>query len=206
MKGGRNNMYKSIYQLKITLKGIEPLIWRRIQVPDNYRFWDLHVAIQDSMGWTDSHLHVFRIKRKHARSVTEIGIPSEEKYEGMPEIIPGWEVPLSHYFFEPGTICEYEYDFGDTWIHEILLEGRLIREKGEKYPKCIGGQRACPPEDVGGDGGYYDMLEALSNPGDEEYEEYVNWLGGIYDPDAFSAVQVKFDNPKKRLRNLSLVS
>ncbi len=193
-------MLKRVYQFKITLKGINPPIWRRILVPENYNFWDLHVAIQDAMGWLDCHLHVFCIRRKHAHKVTEIGIPNEDIYGDEPVFLPGWEIPISRYFSDLGEACNYEYDFGDSWKHEVLLEGLLIREKGQKYPKCLDGERACPPEDCGSVPGYYNLLEILSDTSTEEYEEMVSWLGGKYKPEKFNPEKVKFDNPKKRWR------
>ncbi len=190
--------HKKVYQFKISLQGISPLIWRRILVPESYSFWDLHVAIQDAMGWLDYHLHLFRIRQKRAHSEIEIGIPNEDRFEGENEILPGWEIPIADYFYDVGSACIYEYDFGDDWKHEIILEGIQLQEKDEKYPKCIGGAQACPPEDCGGIGGYIGLLEVISDPENEEYEEMITWLGGKYDPSNFSPDRVKFDNPRKR--------
>jgi hypothetical protein len=180
------------------MEEIQPPIWRRILVPEKYSFWDLHVAIQDAMGWQDYHLHMFRIRRKHAHEVDEIGIPDEDACEGDSEILPGWEIPISSYFQEVGDVAEYLYDFGDDWHHVILFEGILLKEKKKKYPQCLGGERACPPEDCGGVDGYYHLLEVLADSSDEEYEEVVTWVGGKYDANKFDAGKVKFDNPKKR--------
>ena len=191
-------MPNHIYQFKITLSGITPAIWRRIQVPETYRFWDLHVAIQDAMGWLDYHLHVFRIRRKHAHASTEIGIPDDYAIEGDLEILAGWETPISDYFHAVGATADYEYDFGDGWRHEILLESISLREMGQKYPRCIAGEQACPPEDCGGVYGYQRMLEVLSDPGDAEHDEMLVWLGGKYQPQEFVAGKVKFDDPVKR--------
>ena len=191
-------MPKRIYQFKITLKGITPTVWRRIQVPETYSFWDLHVAIQDVMGWLDYHLHLFQVHRTHVPVPIEIGIPDGYAIEGDPEIHAGWEAPVSDLFYTVGDTANYEYDFGDGWHHEILLEGIFLREKGQIFPKCIDGARACPPEDCGGVHGYYRMLEVLADPGDEEYESMLEWLGGGYDPQEFAPGKVKFDNPTKR--------
>jgi hypothetical protein len=191
-------MTNKIFQFKISLKEIDPLIWRRILVPATFSFWDLHVAIQDSMGWVDYHLHVFRIRRKHSHSDIEIGIPNEDMFDDEQEILPGWEIPISDYFDDVGVTFIYEYDFGDGWIHDVLLEGILLREKGQKYPKCIDGAQACPPEDCGGIHGYQELLKVISNPENDEYEEMMTWLGGKYDPAEFNPDQVKFDNPQKR--------
>lgn len=191
-------MGNRVYQFKIVMKEITPIIWRRIIVPETYNFWDLHVAIQDAMGWQDYHLHLFRIRRKHSHRVTEIGIPDEDRFEGEPEILPGWEIPILEYFYDVGITSDYIYDFGDHWEHEIVLEGILIREKGVKYPKCLDGARACPPEDCGGVPGYYHFLEVISDPDNEEYDELITWVGGAYDPNKFDPANIKFDNPKRR--------
>ena len=193
---------KAVYQFKVKLLDIEPTIWRRIQVPENYNFWGLHVAIQDSMGWQDYHLHAFRLKGKHAHKIREIGIPVDDGFEDQPEIRAGWQVALEHVFYEVGTIFEYEYDFGDGWIHEITHEGILIREPGATYPRCIDGARACPPEDCGGPPGYSDLLRVLSDPDHEEYQSMRTWAGDDYDPDRFDLTEIKFDNPNIRLRRL----
>ena len=193
---------KIVYQFRIELNEIKPLIWRQIQVPASYNFWDLHVAIQDSMGWLDYHLHAFRIRMPHKKKMIEIGIPDEE-FDSR-NVLPGWEISITEYFTQPGDSAVYEYDFGDCWHHNVLLEAILLKEKGVKYPKCIAGERACPPEDCGGVPGYYELLEVIENPSDPEYEEIVAWLKGHaknyfpYDPDAFKPEQLKFWNPKKR--------
>jgi len=180
------------------MKDIDPPIWRRILVPEKYSFWDLHVAVQDAMGWLDYHLHLFRLGYKRENDVDLIGIPDDDPFEGEPETLPGWEIPISDFFRELGKVAEYEYDFGDGWQHEVLFEGMLLKEKNKKYPKCIGGERACPPEDCGGVDGYYRLLEIFKDSSNEEYEEMVSWLGKKYDADDFDAGKVKFENPKKR--------
>ena len=185
---------RRIYDFNVTLLETEPAIWRRIQVPEKYSFWDLHVAIQDSMGWLDCHLHAFRFGKVGATQ--EIGIPDDEGFSDI-ETLPGWEVPIKDYF-EIGKRCTYEYDFGDGWIHELTLQDIVQAQKGKKYPTCLDGAMACPPEDCGGIPGYYRIIEVFSDPDDEEYEELVSWLGHPFDPKAFDPSHVKFDNPKKR--------
>lgn len=193
-------MVGKVYQFKIQRKNIAPPVWRRILVPERYDFWDLHVAIQDAMGWSDYHLHAFRARRRHARSITEIGIPDFDEFDDGPKTKAGWETPITDFFDDLGFTCEYEYDFGDGWHHEVVLEGILLREKGIRYPVCIDGARACPPEDCGGDYGYYRLLDILSDPDHEEYRDMIAWLGGAYDPEHFVPDEVVFDNPKKRWR------
>src|SRR5262245_16822610 len=189
-----------VHQFKVTLRRIGPTIWRRIQVPAMYIFWGLHVAIQDAMGWLDCHLHAFRVRPERRRPVA-IGIPDE--WEGT-AVLPGWEVPISRYFSEPGQVIEYEYDFGDSWLHDVLLEGILQREKGTSYPNCIGGARACPPEDCAGVSGYHRLLRILRDLNDPEFEETTHWLKSHaknyypYDPEKFEPNSVQFDNPTER--------
>lgn len=193
--------YKNVYQFKITMKDIKPAIWRRIQVPENYTFWDLHVAIQDSMGWTDSHLHAFRMVNPETEEQEEIGIPDDSEFAEYP-MLAGWEEDIADWFSEDNKKANYNYDFGDDWNHEVVLEKILPKEEGVKYPVCLDGKRACPPEDCGGVWGYEELLETIKNPDHEEYENMMTWLGGEFDPEHFDAGRVKFDNPKKRLKNL----
>lgn len=192
-------MSKSVYQFNIALDETEPLIWRRILVPDSYTFWDLHVAIQDSMGWLDCHLHQFKIIKKD--QLVFIGIPEGFIDENALDIIPGWDIPISKYLTNEGITLEYEYDFGDSWIHKLKLEKIVPEKEGIKYPICIAGEKACPPEDCGGVGGFYDLLDIISDPKHEEYEDMIYWLGEDYDPDYFDLNEVKFEDPKKRLKN-----
>lgn len=128
----------------------------------------------------------------------EIGIPDKYAVVGDPETHPGWEVPITDLFYKVGSTVDYEYDFGDGWCHKVILEGIFLMGKGQKYPKCIAGARACPPEDCGGIHGYYQVLEVLADPNDEEHESMLEWLGGKYDPREFVRGKVKFDNPTIR--------
>ena len=140
----------------------------------------------------------------HKKSHTEIGIP-DDMFDDH-KVLPGWEVPIADSFTEPGQSAIYEYDFGDGWLHSVLLEGILLKKKGIKYPVCIEGERACPPEDCGGVPGYYGLLEILDNPKHPEYTEMNQWLKGHakcyhpYEPDKFEPEKIKFSNPKTRLK------
>lgn len=191
--------YDRVYQFKITLYGFRPPIWRRIQVPEAYSFWDLHVAIQDAMGWSDYHLHQFEMVDSSSGMKVRIGIPDNEF--GM-KILPELKQKIADYFSMENRPADYLYDFGDNWEHRILLEKILPRDKNIDYPICVSGKRACPPEDCGGIGGYEALLEVISDPDDEEYEEMMEWLGGEFDPEYFEAKEVGFDDPDKR-RNLA---
>ncbi len=173
-----------LYQFKITLKDSQPPIWRRIQVKDG-SLDKLHERIQTAMGWTNSHLHQFEI--------------NGERY-GDPELLDdGFEdfhcvdsttTKISEIVPQDGErfVFLYEYDFGDNWEHEIVFEGCLRAESGQRYPVCVEGERACPPEDVGGVWGYAEYLEALADPKHEQHDDFVEW-GGDFDSEEFDAAK-----------------
>ena len=142
----------------------------------------LHDAFQDAMGWTNSHLHHFRINKRL------YGDPMlmEDSFEET-NYADSTATKLSDILPERGERFrfEYEYDFGDGWLHDVLFEGRLPAEPRKRYPLCVEGARACPPEDVGGVWGYADFLEAISDPANEEHDESLEWIGGRFDPERF---------------------
>ncbi len=189
-------------QLKITLRDVTPTVWRRIQVHADSTFWDLHVAIQDSMGWQDGHLHAFiaRPEMESDRTV-EIGVPDPEEPLDPP-VLPGWDIPLWSILYEEGATVSYEYDFGDGWEHDVHLERILSPEAGVVYPRCLDGARACPPEDCGGPGGYERLLKILDDPEDPEHESMKTWVGPYFHPEAFSPEEVIFDDPEQRLEDM----
>ena len=187
--------YERVYQFKITLKGLKPALWRRIQVPETYSFWDLHVAMQDAMGWQDSHLHDFRVRNPHTRKKERIGIPDEEFDL---KILTGWECDIRDYFSIENSSATYVYDYGDNWEHTVKLEKILPRDKEMKYPRCTDGERACPPEDCGGIHGYKEFLETIMDPTHKQHEDLLTWVGGNFQPEFFDSNKVRFDDPKKR--------
>jgi len=191
------DQFNKVYQFKITLEELDPPIWRRIQVPETYSFWDLHVAIQDAMDWTDSHLHQFEMRSPQAGEEVEIGIPDEE-WEDEGQTLAGWEEKIADYFSSKNPAALYIYDFGDNWEHSVVLEEILPRAQKTEYPFCLEGERACPPEDCGGAWGYVDLLETIGDPDDEEYEDTIEWLGEDFDPEYFDPVDVYFDDPDER--------
>ncbi len=187
--------FEKVYQFKIALKNTKPSIWRRIQVPETYTFWDFHVAIQDAMGWFDYHLHQFDVVDSFTGMKCEIGIPMGEECE---EALLGWTQKIADYFSMENSKANYIYDFGDGWEHRIELEKILPREKGINYPVCIKGKRACPPEDCGGVWGYEDFLEAIKDIKHERHKETLVWIGGEFDSEDFDINEVIFDDPDKR--------
>jgi len=187
----------NVLQFKITLRHARPPIWRRIQVPANYTFWDLHVAIQDAMGWSDSHLHEFVIHSPETGIDARVGIPDDEFSLG-PRVLAGWRHRIADWFTPENHAADYAYDFGDGWEHEVRFEGALPRDKATEYPVCLDGARACPPEDVGGVDGYAEFLRAISDPAHDEHDEMLQWVGGEFDPEHFSPEEVSFDDPEDR--------
>lgn len=171
------------------MKHIKPPIWRRIQVPENYSFWGLHVAIQDVFGWLDYHLHEFTMKNPSTGERVHIGIPSDEIWDWDSPVMPGWTHKIAAYFTMENPRASYVYDFGDDWQHEVRLERILPREEGVEYPQCIGGKRACPPEDCGSLPGY--MSICLGEGDSREY--YPD-----FDPEWFDKDEIKFDDPDVR--------
>lgn len=190
--------YKNIYQFKIALKHIKPPIWRRIQVPEDYSFWDLHVAIQNAMGWSDDHLHSFYVINPETGSEEDIGSPGVPQ-SGKNPLIPSHKKKLVKYFTPENNKARYEYDFGDSWMHDIVLEAVFPKENDMKYPICTGGKRKCPPEDCGGLYGYMDLLDIIADPENEEYDKAVDRLGENFDPEQFDPDKVRFEDPEKHL-------
>jgi len=190
----------SVFQFKIILQDVDKPIWRQIQVDDQYTFWDLHVAIQDVMGWTDSHLHKFTVINPTTLEQEHIGIPDDEGFDTHP-MLAGWDVKIKNYILTKGNQkFLYLYDFGDSWEHVIEFEGEFEKQAG-LYPKCLAGERACPPEDVGGIPGFENFLSIIKDSKHKERKELLEWVGGKYDPEEFDHNKVKFDDPKIRWRN-----
>jgi hypothetical protein len=173
-----------IYQLKITLKYSQPPIWRRVQVPNTITLATLHRVIQNVMGWEDCHMHHFKVGK------TYYGISYPDDFDGITTTKDEKQVTLGTIVSKPKAKFVYEYDFGDSWEHEILLEKILSPEPGVQYPVCITGKRACPPEDCGGVWGYANLLGVLQNPTHPEHEEMLEWLGSSFDPEAFDTEAV----------------
>ncbi|WP_063767948.1 plasmid pRiA4b ORF-3 family protein [Verrucomicrobium sp. BvORR106] len=193
---------KLVYQFRVSLDESKPAIWRRIQLSEASTFWELHVAIQDSMGWMDCHLHEFELEQAKGGRL-RIGVPSEEVED---DVQPGWKVSVADHLSRPGDTVSYLYDFGDDWRHTILLEGILLEEAKVEYPVCLDGKRACPPEDCGGVFGYENLLEALADEDHPDHEELTEWMAEnvesakAFDPEAFNPAKIKFGNPAKRLK------
>lgn len=169
---------QTIYQLKVTLTDSKPPIWRRIQVPADITLSKLHHILQTAMGWSDSHLHQFIV------GDTFYGVPDPDAAPDM-ETKNESRVKLSKIAPAEKSRFVYEYDFGDSWEHAILVEKILPAAEGVQYPLCLTGKRACPPEDVGGVWGYDEFLEAIKDPKHPDHEEMLEWADEGFDPEAF---------------------
>jgi hypothetical protein len=196
-----NRKFERVFQFKVTLKGVRPTVWRRFQVPESYTFWDLHVAIQDVFGWDDYHLHEFELMNPQSGAIAAVGIPDDEEFFDR-KVLEGWKQEIGEWFSRSYRTALYTYDFGDNWEHIVKLEKILPREAKKKYPVCIDGKRACPPEDCGGVWGYRDFLKVLKNPENEEYEDLLAWAGGKFDPAYFDPKKVRFSDPVRRRKSV----
>jgi len=169
---------RNVYQLKISLLNAKPPIWRRILVPGTINLGDLHTVLQIVMGWTDSHLHQFIANNKF------YGIQDEGLDFDM-EIEDESQYKISELLKKEKRTIAYEYDFGDSWRHNIVLEKILPFENDKELPVCVTGKRACPPEDCGGIWGYTELLQILKDSSHPEHHEMLDWLGGEFDSEKF---------------------
>ena len=183
---------RQIYQIKVTLNDTRPPIWRRIWVPANTTLGRLHDILQVVMGWTDSHMHQFTI---HGQRYGDARVDETGDLGFLPE----QRYLLSQVVTRSRTRFQYQYDFGDSWDHTLLVEKILPPQPGMRSTpaRCLAGQRACPPEDVGGVWGYQEFLEALADPNHSQHDEYLEWIGEAFDPEAFDP-----DEVNARLRSL----
>src|SRR5713101_8876771 len=171
----------AVYQLKVTLRDSKPPIWRRIQVTSDTRLSTLHRVLQVVMGWEGAHLHQFM---------------AHGLYYGTPHPDFGFEVKNEQHVSLHQVVSRvkdkliYKYDFGDSWDHELLVEKRLPLDEGKRYPLCLTGKRACPPEDCGGIWGYAGFLAAIHDPKHPDHDRWVEWAGDEFDPDAFDLDEI----------------
>ncbi|MEI8123639.1 MAG: plasmid pRiA4b ORF-3 family protein [bacterium] len=196
---------KKVFQFKVSLECSKPLIWRRILIPEDATFFDLHMAIQDSMGWLDYHLHCFYISQKRTTMPIIVRLPNPEFDDnGIGIILDERSEKIVNHFNRSIKQCKYEYDFGDGWSHTVLFENELPLDINVKYPQCLAGKNACPPEDSGGVWGYEDKLKILNNPKHPEYKEVLEWFcidePSEFDPAEFDLNEIEFRNTDEALK------
>ncbi len=177
------------YQLTVTLVETDPLIWRRLLVPANTPLNIFHQIIQIAMGWSDYHAHQFMAAGKEGRRI--YGVPGVDDEVGLGlRMLDENSYCLSDLLRAERDQCLYEYDFGDSWLHQLVLE-RIIEKPGASEKLCcLDGNGACPPEDSGGVPVYEEWLIALKDSGHPEHEEAVGLLGEGYDPSRFDCQKV----------------
>lgn len=162
-----------VYQIKVSLEQSQPPIWRRLLVQPKISFIDLHFIIQGAMGWENAHLFMFYDGKKYAG--TKIGVPYEDDFFGE-EMLDAEKTLINSFLKVPKDKLVYEYDFGDSWGHTILLE-KILEDTILPKAICVKGAGACPPEDCGGIFGYYHMMEQVNKKGSKEGAEFREWLG-----------------------------
>jgi len=185
---------QALYQIKVVLLETDPPIWRRFVVPSSVTLHRLHLVLQDVMGWTNSHLYRFQIRTK------EYAEPNPDNEFCELDFKNSRRTKLGQLVTKNGDVFRYEYDFGDGWDHMLLVEGILEYDHSARYPLCLTGERACPPEDCGGTHGYAELLEIIRDPDHEEYLDMMTWLGGHFDPDSFDVTIVSQKLRSMRLR------
>ena len=186
---GKAKKPADVYPLKIILRGTDPPVWRRVETKD-CTVGDLHQLIQLAMGWYDEHMHAFEVgEETYGVRDRELEFQDEDR------------ITLSQLVARVVKKFRYEYDFGDSWEHVVRVEKVLDAVPGVRYPVCVGGARACPPEDCGGDWGYYDLIEALKGPKTERQEELLEmWGDDSFDPEAFDLEAVNKSIRKVRFK------
>ena len=181
--------FGDVFELRVTLRHVEPAVWRSLRVPADVPLSVVHEVLQAAFGWKNCHLHDFRVGDIRFGMVDT----DDEMFSVDERAAPLGAVARA------GSKLVYLYDFGDDWEHDIVVE--RVDHRGDEAIRCTGGARACPPEDCGGPPGYAHMLEVLANPKDEEHEEVKQWLPRAFDPAKFdlSAVNKKLATLSKRV-------
>lgn len=170
------------YHLRVVLTGTEPLVWRLLQVPGKAKLDWLHAVLQVAMGWTNSHLHQFNVKGKLYSNKSH----GMMEYEGGPEVFEESQFTIADVAPREGDSFTYEYDFGDSWEHELMVEKRAPMDTGKVGKAvCLDGARACPPEDCGGVWGYEHLLQVLLDRKHPDHKDMKAWLGRSFDPECF---------------------
>ena len=166
------------HQLKITLKGVKPPVWRRLVVPSDVTLAELREVLIAGMGWSGYHLASFTVGR------TTYLEPDDDwpSSDVDPASVRLRDVAGA------GDGFTFDYDFGDGWKHAVVVE-EVLPVAGRTRPSCVAGRRACPPEDVGGPWGYGDFLDAIADPGHDRHDELLEWIGGGFDPEAFDVAE-----------------
>ena len=172
----------AIYEIRVALAGTKPPVWRLLQVPGSAKLGWLHAVLQVAVGWTNSHLHEFRV---NGTLYSDTSCHFAE-FEGDPMIHDEWTATLQRVASQPADVLVYEYDLGDSWNHKVTVERILPPDRAlARHATCLDGARACPPEDCGGGSGYTELLRILRNRNHPEHKSMKEWLGRPLDSEAF---------------------
>jgi hypothetical protein len=166
----------SALRLRIQLNDVDPVVWRRLLVPGTVRLAKLGQMLLAAMGWNNSHLHAFRVGDTSYGMELDDDFPDDEIDEKSVTVLQALRE------LQPFT---FDYDFGDGWEHDVIIEELIHSDTGLKFAVCLDGEQACPPDDVGGPGGYVAFLEAIADPDHEEHADFLEWIGGWFDPAEF---------------------
>lgn len=188
-----------VFQIKITLRDSDPPIWRRVLVSSETKLSQLHCIIQRAMGWKNSHIHIFTVGTVNFAAEYEPGdleelVAIDERHVKLFQLVA--RIRLPHYPFT--FALEYLYDTGDRWQHDLLFEDVLDPDPSRKVPICIAGERACPPEDIGGITGYNNALEVIKDPNHPEHDAYSSFMGTGFDPEDFNLLVINSELRKPR--------
>jgi hypothetical protein len=173
--------------LRIELLEIEPLIWRRVRVDGAVTLKQLNEILQIVMGWRNKHLHEYRTRK------LVIGIKDAEESDEREALQDENDWSLTDLLETGVSEFEYLYDFGDDWVHRVVLEPATRSREPGPSPLCLAGENACPPEDVGGPHRYGEFLQALADPAHTEHESQLEWIGGVWDPKGFDLNRINHD-------------
>lgn len=170
-------MPRQIFQLRVSLTDVAPPVWRRVLVPGGFTLDRVHRVFQYTMGWQNCHPHSFEIDgRQYGEPDPDGGLLLRDELD----------IRLDRVLTK-GSHFRYTYDFGEWWEHDVTVEDVLLAEPDERYPVCVGGERACPPEDVGGVFGYRELLAALGDPAHPRYASRRAEVGRFFEPETFDA-------------------
>ena len=167
--------------LLVTLEEVKPVVWRRIAVPSDTKLPKVNRMLEAAMGWEGYHLHMFRTGelRFGQPDLDDLWLIDERRVTGA-QVLP-----------RLGSELTWDYDFGDGWSHRVVVQdGDDPASSGPLRPRCLAGERACPPEDCGGPWRYMDLMQIIVDPTHEEYEDLIEWLPSAFDPDAFAVETV----------------
>jgi hypothetical protein len=169
----------TVRQLKVTLRQVRPPVWRRLLVDSSWTLAKLSGALETAMGWYGGHLHAFDSDGvMYGKLDPDWDVRDERKFR-VGDLLPG-----------VGSKMRWDYDFGDGWEHDVVVEAIVDRDPKLRHPHCVAGRRACPPDDCGGPCGYAEMLEALGDTGHPRHEETAEWMSTGFDPAYFNAREI----------------